>query len=36
MQTQDLSKFEKKLIIRQIQREDFKTIIELQKICLKI
>ncbi|MDH8677907.1 bifunctional GNAT family N-acetyltransferase/carbon-nitrogen hydrolase family protein [Fusibacter bizertensis] len=35
MQTQDLSKFEKKLIIRQIQREDFKTIIELQKICFK-
>lgn len=35
MQIQDLSKFEKKLIVRQIQREDFETIIELQKLCFK-
>src|SRR5690554_2956336 len=29
----DLSKFEKKIILRQIERKDFAEIIELQKIC---
>lgn len=31
----DLSKFEKKIIVRQIEREDFPSIIELQKMCFK-
>lgn len=31
----DLSKFEKKIIIRQIERKDFEDIISLQKLCFK-
>ena len=31
----DLSKFENKLIVRPIEREDFQAIIDLQKICFQ-
>lgn len=31
----DLSKFEKKIIVRQIEKEDFQAIINLQRLCFK-